>query len=84
MEENIALEDYPNNEKYKILNIIGQGAFGTVYLIEKGDKNAILVEKISGDYNNVVGLKRRFAIEVDEYDEKARKSILIVKIFNKI
>ena len=39
MKENIPLDNYPNKEKYKILKILGQGAFGTVYEVINIDDN---------------------------------------------
>ncbi|MDE6833057.1 MAG: DUF4357 domain-containing protein [Ruminococcus sp.] len=66
---------------------------GIIYIMETVVPGLIKIGKTSSDnfeqrmyslerngYNNVVGLKRRFAIEVEEYDEK---EILLHNLFDK-
>ena len=41
------MQDYPNNQKYKIIEILGQGGFGSAYkVLNKGKE---LSKKINSD-----------------------------------
>ena len=39
------MQDYPNNQKYKIIEILGQGGFGSAYKVLNKDNNNIYVIK---------------------------------------